>query len=129
MAYRPCVWMYSRTSGPDLGICPWLVVGLMGKYSILVDGTHRDLAFRHKRPIVLGKSACVYSVYVGEKLWGQVFDMGRSWTAVANKPGELNLMDGFATRLDAAFYITKYMQSGEGCSIHDAPHVENLSRL
>jgi hypothetical protein len=93
----------------------------MSKYSVRVNGEFRDLAFRGKRQIVPGKRALVYYLYVGDEYWGQVFDMGRSWTAVADKAGEMNLVDGFARRWDAAFYIVKYIQSGDGCSIHTQP--------
>jgi hypothetical protein len=97
-----------------------MVLGIMGKHSLVIDGKVRDITFRNKLTIpnpVHGASNN-YSLYVGDEYWGQVYDMGGSWTAVANKPGELNLMEGFATRRDAGFYITKYMRSGEGCSIH-----------
>ena len=107
-----------------------MVVG-MSKYSVLVDGKHQDVSFRNKyvtENSVHGSSN-TYDLYVGETYWGRVYDMRHSWTAVANKPGEMNLVDGFARRLDAAFYIIKYMQSGEGCSIHDQPpsHLGKLS--
>lgn len=92
----------------------------MSKYSVLVNGRHRDMAFRHKRiiPNPVHGASNNYSLYVGDEYWGQVYDMHGSWAAVANKPGEMNLVEGFATRRDAGFYIVKYMKSGEGCSIH-----------
>lgn len=97
----------------------------MSRFSVFVlsEGKHQDITFRHKqvhKNSVHGDTNS-YSVYVGDSYWGQVYDMRHSWSAVANKPGEMNLVDGFARRLDAAFYIIKYMQSGEGCSIHDQP--------
>lgn len=90
----------------------------MSKYAVKVKGEWRDIAFRHKREIVPGESGLFYSVYVGDECWGQVYDMGDSWTALANKPGSLNMVDGFARRLDAAFYIVKYMESWESYSLH-----------
>lgn len=85
----------------------------MSRYSVVRNGKVRDITFRHKREIVPGQSGLFYSVYVGDECWGQVYDMGDSWTALANKPGSLNMVDGFKRRLDAAFYIIKYMESGE----------------
>lgn len=79
----------------------------MSRYSVLVDGKREDLYFRNRRPH--GSRYC-YCLYVGDKLWGQIFDMGWSWTAVANKPGHLNLVEGFARRQDAAWYIIKYVK-------------------
>lgn len=101
----------------------------MSKYSVKVEDRYRDIVFRNKREIVPGQSGLFYSVYIGEECWGQVYDMGDSWTAIANKPGEMNMVQGFARRLDAAFYIIQYMQSGEGCSIHDAPHMGELPSM
>lgn len=91
-----------------------MVVG-MSRYSTLVNGKHQDITFRHKRmiPNSVHGPKNNYSLYVGDKFWGTVYDMGHSWAAVANKPGEMNLVEGFATRRDAGFYIIKYMKSGE----------------
>jgi len=93
----------------------------MGRYSVLVNGKHRDITFRNKHttPNSVHGPSNDYALYVGDEYWGVVYDMHGSWTAVADKAGEMNLVDGFATRRDAAFYIIKYKQSGEGCSIHD----------
>lgn len=91
----------------------------MGRHSLVIDGKVRDIAFRNKYTIpnpVHGASNN-YSLYVGDEYWGQVYNMHGSWTAVANKPGEMNLVEGFATRRDAGFYITKYMRSGEGQAV------------
>lgn len=92
----------------------------MSRYSTLVNGKHQDIAFRNKQtiPNSIHGPHNNYCLYVGDEYWGMVYDMGRSWTAVADKAGEMNLVEGFATRLDAAFYIIKYIKSGEGCSIH-----------
>lgn len=95
----------------------------MSRYSTLVNGEHQTITFRSKQTIpnsIHGPSNS-YCLYVGDEFWGTVWDMRRSWTAVADKAGEMNLVDGFATRLDAAFYIIKYIKSGEGCSIHESP--------
>jgi hypothetical protein len=89
-----------------------VVVG-MSKYSTMVDGKHQEIAFRNKRTIpneVHGPTNN-YVLYVGDEAWGSVWDMHRSWTAVAGIGGEMNLVEGFATRLDAAFYIIKYIKS------------------
>lgn len=96
-----------------------MVVG-MSRYSAYVDGEHREIRFRHKRTLpneVHGPSNN-YALYVGDEVWGSVWDMHRSWTAVANKAGEMNLVEGFTTRLDAALYIIKYVKSGEGGKFH-----------
>jgi hypothetical protein len=82
-------------------------------YSVKVSGMFQDLSFRNRRPIVEGEPGCFYSVYVGEEFWGSVYDMGGSWTAVAWRAGDMNMVDGFKRRMDAAKYVIAYMQSTE----------------
>ena len=94
----------------------------MSKYSVFVlaKGKHQEITFRSKQtlPNSIHGPSNSYCLYVGDEFWGTVWDMHGSWTAVADKAGKMNLVEGFATRRDAAFYIIKYMQSGEGCRIH-----------
>lgn len=92
----------------------------MSKYSVRVNGKYQTIAFRNKQttPNSVHGPSNDYCLYVGDEYWGKVCDMHGSWTAIADKAGEMNLVEGFATRRDAAFYIIKYIQSGEGCSLH-----------
>jgi len=84
----------------------------MSRFSVLVDGKHQDLTFRHKHttPNSIHGPSNDYVLYVGDKAWGTVYNMRDSWTAVAHVPGKMNLVDGFATRMHAAWYIVKYVQ-------------------
>lgn len=80
----------------------------MSKYSVKVGGKFEDLVFRHKRPHGDRHS---YELYIGDQRWGTIFDMGGYWTAVANCPGKLNLVEGFKRRMDAAWYIVSYVKA------------------
>lgn len=101
----------------------------MSRYSTLVNGKHQDIVFRNKQTIlnsVHGPSNN-YCLYIGDEYWGTVYDMHGTWTAVADKAGEMNLVEGFATRRDAGAYIIKYIKSGEGCSIHTTKGRDDVS--
>ena len=83
----------------------------MSKYSVKVNGKRSDIVFRHKQLIVDEQPGFQYQLYIGDEWWGSVYDMGDSWTALANSPGDMNMVQGFKRRLDAAFYIINYMRA------------------
>lgn len=94
-------------------------------WSLVVDGTVRDIVFREKRSREWGVE---YQVYVGEDPWGNISwrDCPKGWTAVSyNRPKRrepppawpplkpdqalaLLRVGGFRTREAAATYIIKH---------------------
>lgn len=83
----------------------------MSKYGVKIGDKWEDLTFRNKQLVVDDEPGFFYAVYVGERWWGQVYDMGNSWTALVNAPGKMNMVEGFARRKDAAFYIINYWKA------------------
>lgn len=80
----------------------------MSKHAYFVNGKWEDLTFRNKAPIQDGDLDLMYDVYVGDTLYGKVYQMYDGWTALAYKPGPMNLVEGFRTRFKAAQYIVRY---------------------
>jgi len=74
----------------------------MSKYSLNVNGKVEDYGFKK-----LQNSH--YAFYIGGKLIGQVFNLGKysGWSAVWRKPHPLNGTDGFKTRLKACQFLLK----------------------
>jgi len=74
---------------------------MTSKYSINCnDGKVRT--FRYKK-----QSDFIYAFYLGELLMGQLFNMGKSWSAVSwvKDPDGQRKVGGFKTRHDAVNYL------------------------
>ena len=77
-------------------------------YSIIHKNEVKDFVF-------IQQNEFTYAVYLrasGKKreLLGQVFKIRRKWTVVGGNPkNKFNRTDGFATRLDAAFFLVRLM--------------------
>ena len=71
----------------------------MGKYSACVDG--KVLDFKYKK----GGQAFIYNFYIGDMFLGQIFNMGKTWTAVPWQPRKYGKIDGFKNRYYASQYI------------------------
>ncbi|MBE0467981.1 MAG: hypothetical protein IBX55_00435 [Methyloprofundus sp.] len=71
--------------------------------SLILDGQVLDWHFKKN-----GLDGFIHNFYTGDLFQGQIFDMGKSWSASpgSNTPAERRmLLDGFRTRADASRYI------------------------
>ena len=66
-------------------------------YSIIHDGKVLDYRFIKRKTDTVFKC--------GEILMGQLFKIGKRWSAVSCYPTTYGVIKGFATRLDAAEYL------------------------
>ena len=73
----------------------------MSKYSVIINGEVLDYRFKKLQ------TGFHYAFYVGDIYVGQVFNMGKYWSAVAADGNSLCPINGFKNRLYACEILLK----------------------